>query len=59
VQFDAELFKLAPVDIAKYAIDEDRTIGYINHKWVEPNGQRTVTTLILEVIPVDPAPPFS
>ena len=43
----------------KYAIDEDRTIGYINHKWVEPNGQRTVTTLILEVIPVDPAPPFS
>ena len=59
MQFDAELFKLVPVDIAKYAIDEDRTIGYINHKWVEPNGQRTVTTLILEVIPVDPAPPFS
>jgi hypothetical protein len=58
MQFDADLFKLVPVDIAKYTIDEDRTIGYINHKWVEPNGQRTVTTLILEVIPTQPPPPF-
>ena len=59
VQFDADLFDTAPVDIAKYSINEDRQITYIKHKWLEPNGQRAVTTLILETIPTVPAAPFS
>ena len=58
VQFDADLFDTAPVDIAKYSINEDRQITYIKHKWLEPNGQRAVTTLILETIPTVPAAPF-
>lgn len=51
IQFDTDLYMAVPVNIAKYSINENREIGYINHKWTEPNGQRTITTLILETIP--------
>lgn len=49
-QFRAELFRGVPVDIAKFGINEDRQFGYIEHKWTSPNGQRVLSTFILENI---------
>jgi hypothetical protein len=49
-QFNLKLFWKVNTVIAKFGISEQRTIGHVSHKWLDPKGQNVLTTLILENI---------
>jgi hypothetical protein len=49
-QFELYLFWKVTTAIPKFGINEQRTIGYVSHKWNDPKGQDVTSTFILENI---------